>query len=52
VQAVRTLWLPEKAVAWLRRRTDLPVPPGTLGGAAAAGLLADLVSGGLDADES
>jgi hypothetical protein len=36
------------AVAWLRGRDDRPVPPGTLGGAAAAHLLADLVAGGLD----
>jgi hypothetical protein len=38
------------AVAWLRGRDDLAVPPGTIGGAAAARQLADLVAGGLDAD--
>lgn len=36
------------AVAWLRGRDDLAVAPGTLGGAAAAHRLADLVTGGLD----
>jgi hypothetical protein len=36
------------AVAWLRGRDDLPAPPGTIGGAAAASRLADLVSDGLD----
>jgi hypothetical protein len=38
------------AVTWLRGRRDLDVPPGTLGGAAAAHRLADLVEEGLDAD--
>ena len=38
------------AVAWLRGRDDLAVPPGTLGGAAAACRLADLVASGLDDD--
>ena len=38
------------AVAWLRGREELPVPPGTTGGAAAALQLADLVAEGLDAD--
>lgn len=38
------------AVAWLRGRDDLRVPPGTVGGAAAARRLADLIAGGLDAD--
>jgi hypothetical protein len=38
------------AVAWLRGRDDLEVPPGTLGGADAARRLADLVSSGPDAD--
>jgi hypothetical protein len=38
------------AIAWLRGRDDLPVPPGTIGGAAAAHALADLVEDGLDAD--
>jgi len=38
------------AVAWLRGRNDLAVPPGTAGGAAAARRLADQVAGGLDAD--
>lgn len=36
------------AVAWLRGRDDLAVPPDTLGGAAAAHRLADLVTCGLD----
>lgn len=38
------------AVAWLRGHDDLRVPPGTVGGAAAARRLADLIAGGLDAD--
>ena len=38
------------AVAWLRGRDDLAVPPGTIGGAAATRRLADLIAGGLDAD--
>jgi hypothetical protein len=38
------------AVAWLRGRDDLAVPPGTIGGAVAARRLAHLVEGGLDAD--
>ena len=38
-----------RAAAWLRGRDDLPVPPGTIGGAAAAHRLADLVTAGLDA---
>jgi hypothetical protein len=38
------------AVAWLRGRDDLAVPPGTIGGAAAAHGLADLVASGLDPD--
>lgn len=37
------------AVAWLRGRDDITVPPGTIGGGAAAYRLADLVSSGLDA---
>lgn len=37
------------AVAWLRGHDDLPMPPGTIGGAAAAHRIADLVAGGLDA---
>jgi hypothetical protein len=36
------------AVAWLRGRDDLAVPPGTIGGAAAVHRLADLVTDGLD----
>lgn len=36
------------AAAWLRGRDDLPVPPGTIGGAAAAHQLANLVSTGLE----
>ncbi|GLW29097.1 hypothetical protein [Actinoplanes regularis] len=36
------------AVAWLRGRDDLAVPPGTISGAAAVCRLADLVAGGLD----
>ncbi|MFF0446453.1 hypothetical protein ACFYT4_08575 [Streptomyces sp. NPDC004609] len=36
------------AVRWLSGREDLPVPPGTLGGAAAVEGLAALVSRGLD----
>jgi hypothetical protein len=36
------------AVAWLRGRDDLQVPPGTLGGSAAALRLAELVAAGLD----
>ncbi|TDC82372.1 hypothetical protein E1193_11980 [Micromonospora sp. KC606] len=36
------------AVAWLRGRDDLPVPPGTIGGAGAAHQLADLITDGLD----
>lgn len=36
------------AVAWLRGRDDLAVPPGTVGGAAAVHRLADLVTDGLD----
>ena len=36
------------AVAWLRGREDLAVPPGTIGGAAAARRMADMVAGGLD----
>ncbi|GAA3245836.1 hypothetical protein [Nonomuraea helvata] len=36
------------AVAWLRGRDDLTVPPGTLGGAAAVSRLADMITGGLD----
>ncbi|MFB4267595.1 hypothetical protein [Nonomuraea sp. GTA35] len=35
------------AVRWLEGRDDLPVPPGTLGGAAAALRLAEQVEGGL-----
>jgi hypothetical protein len=38
------------ALAWLRGRDDLAVPPGTVGGAVAAARLADLVTGGLDGD--
>lgn len=38
------------AAAWLRGRTDLPVPPGTLAGAAAVHRLADQVAEGLDPD--
>jgi hypothetical protein len=38
------------AVAWLRGRDDLAVPPGTIGGAAAARRLAHLVEVGLDAE--
>ncbi|MEV0378522.1 hypothetical protein [Nonomuraea sp. NPDC050643] len=38
------------AARWLDGRDDLPVPPGTLGGAAAALRLADLVEAGLDAE--
>jgi hypothetical protein len=38
------------AVAWLRGRDDLPVPPGTIGGAAAVLRLADMVADGLDGD--
>jgi hypothetical protein len=38
------------AVAWLRGRDDLAVPPGTVGGAAAAERLAHLVEVGLDAE--
>jgi hypothetical protein len=38
------------ALAWLRGRDDLAVPPGTIGGAAAAHALADLLESGLDAD--
>jgi hypothetical protein len=37
------------AVAWLRGRDDLPVPPGTIGGATAAHRFADQIAGGLDA---
>ncbi|MFC4007858.1 hypothetical protein ACFOY2_11530 [Nonomuraea purpurea] len=37
------------AVRWLDGRDDLPVPPGSLGGAAAALRLAELVEQGLDA---
>ena len=37
------------AVAWLRGRDDLAVPPGTIGGAAAARRLADLIADGPDA---
>jgi hypothetical protein len=36
------------AVAWLHGRDDLPVPAGTIGGAAAAHRLADQVTDGLD----
>ncbi|SEG94060.1 hypothetical protein SAMN05444920_108271 [Nonomuraea solani] len=36
------------AARWLDGRDDLPVPPGTLGGAAAALRLAELVEAGLD----
>ncbi|MGW4643426.1 hypothetical protein ACWEN6_33255 [Sphaerisporangium sp. NPDC004334] len=36
------------AVAWLRGRDDLTVPPGTLGGAAGVNRLADMITGGLD----
>jgi hypothetical protein len=36
------------AVAWLRGRDDLAVPPGTIGGAAAVHHLADMVIEGLD----
>jgi DNA-binding transcriptional MerR regulator len=36
------------AVAWLRGRDDLDVPPGTIGGAAAALRIADMVAAGLD----
>jgi hypothetical protein len=36
------------AVAWLRGRDDIEVPPGTIGGAAAALRLADMVAAGLD----
>ncbi|GAA2607996.1 hypothetical protein [Paractinoplanes durhamensis] len=36
------------AVAWLRGRDDLAVPPGTIGGATAVHHLADLVTDGLD----
>lgn len=36
------------AVAWLHGRDDLAVPPGTIGGPAAARQLARLVAGGLD----
>lgn len=36
------------AVAWLRGRDDLAVPPGTIGGAEAVHRLAELVTGGLD----
>ncbi|MEV4171100.1 hypothetical protein [Nonomuraea sp. NPDC049709] len=36
------------AVRWLAGRDDLPVPPGTLGGAAAALRLGELVEAGLD----
>jgi hypothetical protein len=38
------------AVAWLRGRDDVAVPPGTIGGAAAAHRLADLITDGLDGD--
>jgi hypothetical protein len=38
------------AVAWLRGRDDVAVPPGTIGGAAAARRIAYLIAGGLDAD--
>ncbi|MFF5216184.1 hypothetical protein [Micromonospora sp. NPDC000442] len=38
------------AVAWLRGRDDLAVPPGTTGGATAVHRLADLVTDGLDPD--
>ncbi|AKH82689.1 hypothetical protein AA958_11110 [Streptomyces sp. CNQ-509] len=37
------------AVAWLAVRTDLPVPPGTVGGAEALERLADRAAAGLDA---
>ncbi len=36
------------AVAWLRGRDELPVPPDTVGGAAALDRLADLVTSGLE----
>ncbi|GLH96057.1 hypothetical protein [Phytohabitans aurantiacus] len=36
------------AVAWLRGRDDLAMPPGTIGGAAAVDRLAGMVAGGLD----
>ncbi|MEV1166990.1 hypothetical protein [Nonomuraea sp. NPDC049784] len=36
------------AVAWLRGRDELAVPPGTMGGAAGVARLADMVTGGLD----
>jgi hypothetical protein len=38
-----------RAAAWLRGRDDLPVPPGTIGGADAIHRLADLVTVGLEA---
>ncbi|MFI6298133.1 hypothetical protein ACIBEJ_41545 [Nonomuraea sp. NPDC050790] len=38
------------AARWLAGRTDLPVPPGTLGGAEAVYALADLVEAGLPPD--
>ncbi|WP_043618650.1 hypothetical protein [Nonomuraea candida] len=38
------------AARWLEGRDDLPVPPGTLGGADAALRLAELVAGGLGPD--
>ena len=38
------------AIAWLRGRDELPVPPGTTAGARAAHGIADLVTRGLDAD--
>ncbi|MCM2393269.1 hypothetical protein [Streptomyces albipurpureus] len=37
-----------RAVAWLSGRGDLPVPPGTLGGAEGVGAFAGLVERGLD----
>jgi hypothetical protein len=37
------------AVAWLRGRDDLAMPPGTIGGAEAVDRLAEMVASGLDA---
>ena len=48
-EAALTAALPA-AVAWLRGRDDLAVPPGTTGGAVAARQLADLVEAGLDGE--
>ncbi|MFE0172173.1 hypothetical protein ACFWZ2_07625 [Streptomyces sp. NPDC059002] len=48
IQALRAC--PPRAVAWLTGRTDLPVPPGSLGGAAAVEALADQVAEGLAPD--